>query len=378
MKKIIISDFVEYNDPNNKLGNYHYANCFAKEGYEVLWMSNLYNQLIFLKDKKDYEYKRNISSPVRHRLAKNIYGFAAYSKRLYGNYFFSKSPEIVFNNEKYIKPNINESLKKIGFNKVDILWISNPKHYWLTNVVAYKKLIYRIPDDFTHFSAFPKSISDIEDKLIDKSDYVFITSKLLEKKVINRNKKPYLLNNGVDFDFFNNAKIEYPKEYNKENAKIIYVGAIKYWFDIELIEKLSKAVKADIYLIGKPQIDLSPLKILNNVHILGTRPYSYIPSYIKHADLAIIPFIKSELTDSINPIKLYEYCSLGTAVVSTNLEEVKKLRAPIYLGENHDDFIEGVKQYLNNHYDSEEIKKFGQQNSWHKRFCYAKSVILKS
>lgn len=376
MKKIIIADFVEYNDPNNKLGNYHYANCFAKENYEVLWMSNLYNKLIFFKDKKDYKFKKSLSVPKKHKLSKNIYGFAAYSKRLYGNYPFSKNANIVINNQKYIKPNINESLKMIGFDKVDILWISNPKHYWLTNVVEYKKLVYRIPDDFTHFSAFPKSISEIENKLIDKSDYVFITSRLLEDKALSRGKKPYLLNNGVDFEFFKSSIIEYPKEYDKNSKQIVYIGAIKYWFDIELIQKLAEKVHGDIYLIGKPQIDLSVLESFDNVHILGARPYSKIPSYVKCADVAIIPFIKSELTDSVNPIKLYEYCSVGTAVVSSNIKEVEKLNAPIYLAKSHDDFIKGVKEYLTDNYDSNEIIQFAQNNSWYKRYSYAKNIIF--
>ena len=72
MKKVIFADFMEFNDPCNKLGNYHYAKCFAKDGYEVLWMSCLYNQLLYLKHKEVYKERVRISAPEKHKLDDNI------------------------------------------------------------------------------------------------------------------------------------------------------------------------------------------------------------------------------------------------------------------------------------------------------------------
>lgn len=375
MKKIIISDFVEYNDETSKLGNYHYANCFAKDGYEVLWMSNAFNQLVYFKDKTDYKFKKILSKPIKHELAPNIYGYAPYSLRLYGNYIFHRNPRIVFNLHKLIRPNINKILWKIGFDEVDVLWISNPKQYWLTNVVKYNKLIYRIADDYTKFSEYPSSVAQIEERLIDKADYVFITSKLLERKVLKRNKKPYILNNGVEFERFNKS-YKCPKEYFGSRKKIVYVGAIKYWFDCNLVKKLASEVDADIYIIGNPQIDLSMFKNMSNIYILGVKPYKDIPAYLQYGDVAIIPFIKNELTNAISPIKLYEYCSTGISVVSTNMRETVNLSAPIHIAENDEKFIEGVKYCLENEHDKEKAISFAKDNSWNSRYEYAKKKIM--
>ncbi|MBU3142585.1 glycosyltransferase [Clostridium sp. CF012] len=374
MKKIIISDFVEYNDESSKLGNYHYANCFAKEGYEVLWMSNAFNQLVYIKDKKDYKFKKNMSKPIKHELAPNIYGYAPYSLWLYGNYMFHRNSSIVFNLHKLIRPNINKILKEIGFDEVDVLWISNPKQYWLTNVVKYNKLIYRIADDFTKFSEYPSSVAQIEERLIDTADHIFITSKLLEEKVLKRNKTPYILNNGVEFERFNKS-YKCPKEYSGFRKRIVYIGAIKYWFDSKLVKKLASEVEADIYLIGKPQIDLSELGSMPNVFILGAKSYQDIPAYLQYGDVAIIPFIKNELTNAISPIKLYEYCCAGIAVVSTNMRETANLNAPIHIAENDKEFIDGVKYYLENEYDKERLIDFAKSNSWHSRYEYVKNII---
>lgn len=375
MKRVIICDFVEYNNKVSKLGNYHYANCFAKDGWEVLWMSNLFNELIYIKDKEDYLFKKSISSPKRHELAPNIYGFAPYSLRLYGNYAFSRDEKIVLNNQRYIFPNIKKSLRKIGFEKVDLLWISNPKHFYLTNVVEYEKLVFRIPDDFAHHNGFPESVVEIEKKLIDKSDFIFITSKFLENKVLERNKKPYLLNNGVNFKHFSKQDLTVPLEYQGKDKRIVYVGAIDEWFDVNLIKEIATKLKVNIFLIGKPRIDLTEIRNLNNVNILGARPYDEIPSYLKNADVAIIPFIKNQLTDAVSPIKLYEYASTGIPVVSTDLKEVKNTRAPIYVAKDTLDFLTGIERYLNKEYNKEEIINFGFNNSWRARYEYAMKII---
>lgn len=365
-KKIVFADFTEYNDQTSRLGNYHYCNCFCEDGYEALWFSNSYNPLIYWKDKGDYRFKKSISSPQRHELAPRVYGFAPFSLRLYGNYFGSRNPDIVLNHERYIFPNIRHTLRQIQFDEVDLLWISNPKHYWLTNVVRYNTLIYRIADDYTQYKEFP-NVGKIEERLIQKADHVFVTASNLREKAERVGKEAHLLSNGVQYEHFAQSMDE-PDEFKQHaGKKIIYVGAIKYWLDVQLIRRLALETDADLFLIGKAQIDLSELD-LPNVHILGSRPYERIPAYLQHSDAAIIPFKKSQATDAVSPIKLYEYCSAGIAVVCSDMEEVKKLSAPIHIAENDDRFVQAVRQVLQEGYDREPLIRFGKSNTWRKRY----------
>lgn len=367
-KKVIFGDFVEYNDPTSKLGNYHYCNCFVQDGYEALWMSNSYNPLIYLKDKQDYLFKKKISTAERHELAPDIYGLSAFSWRLYGNYMFCRNPNVVLHQEKYIRPNIARTLRKIGFDRVDTLWISNPKLYWLTNVVQYDRLVYRIADDYSQFKEFP-NIARVEEQLIAKADEIYVTSRNLIPKVERLGRTPGYLPNGVQFEHFSRTTGEMPQEFESSfRSKVIYVGAIKYWFDVELMERLAKEVDADIYVIGKVESDLGKLQGLPNVHLLGARPYSSIPAYLKYADVAVIPFKKCAATDAVNPIKLYEYCSAGKAVVTTGMEEVKRMRAPVHVAEDQEDFIQGVRRYLEEGYDPSPLIEFGRNNSWQARY----------
>lgn len=376
MNKIIFGDFTEFNSKSSRLGNYHYCNCFVKDGYEALWLSNAFNQLIYLKDKEDYRYKKSISEVKRHQLRTNIYGFAPYAWRLYGNYPFCRSSRILERFEKYIIPDIRKSLRQMDFLEVNILWISNPKMYWLTNVVHYRKLIYRIADDYRHFAEFP-DIARIDEQLIAKADQVLIASSNMAEHVQRSGKKPLHISNGVEFEHFNQSGLECPQEYlGSVRKRLIYIGALKSWFDKVLIDKVAKQVDADIFLIGKCETDLSELQKNKNIKILGARDYGLLPGYLQYADVALIPFIRSPATNGISPIKLYEYCSAGVPVVSIALDETARQKAPIWLADTHEEFIDGIKYYLTHHVDRTELINFARMNSWTLRYELIKEALL--
>lgn len=368
MKKIIIADFVEYNYPTAKLGNYHICNQFVKNGYEVLWMSNPFNELIYFKDKSDYTFKKRISKAKRHKLAEHIYGFAPWSMRLYGNYPLSRNAAMLRHFSRYIRPNIQATLQRIGFDKVDVLWVSTPKQYWLADVVDYDKLAYRIADDYTHFKEFP-NIAEVEADFIKKCDNVFVTSDLFADKATRYGKRATLLKNAVDYDYFEKAGFDIPPEYEKsKRKKVVYVGAIKYWMDQELLAKLATHSDADIFMIGPIGIDIERYKDCENLHFLGPKPYSQVASYMRNANVAIIPFLTGDLTAAISPLKLFEYCAVGTPVVSSSMEEVKRLKAPIIVADNHKSFIKGVNDYLNSNTVGEALIDYAKKSSWQDRF----------
>ena len=59
MKKIIMAEFNEFNS-TFKLGDHHYAKQFAQNGYEVLWLSPVYNHLFYFKNKKLYKQRESL------------------------------------------------------------------------------------------------------------------------------------------------------------------------------------------------------------------------------------------------------------------------------------------------------------------------------
>lgn len=370
MKKIIFADFMEFNS-HNKLANYHYAKLFAENGYKVLWLSCPWNFLVKIKDPNVYENRKLLSSLEEHEIDKNIYGFAPYSLRLYGNYPFCKSEKIIFKFDKYIKPDIKKSLEVIGFDKVNLIWISNPKQYWIKNVVSYEKLVYRISDDFKEFSSFPQSVINIDKKLINESNICFASSKNLiqKKKTINNNIK--YLPNAVELKNFIKDKYIMPREFKNDNSKkVIYVGYISQWFDVNLIKSVAEKLKdISFYIIGQPKIDLSLLNSVKNVFAIGKRAYEDIANYLYYSDVGIIPFKVNNLTDSVSPIKLFEYMSVGLNVVSTNFKEMACVNNPAYVSKNYDEFCKYIQQAIEEKEKNREKNiQFAKENTWESRF----------
>jgi glycosyltransferase involved in cell wall biosynthesis len=56
-----------------------------------------------------------------------------------------------------------------------------------------------------------------------------------------------------------------------------------------------------------------------NIHLLGKRTYEQLPDVLRAADVGLIPYARNELTESIFPMKVYEYLAAGLPVIATPL-----------------------------------------------------------
>ena len=73
------------------------------------------------------------------------------------------------------------------------------------------------------------------------------------------------------------------------------------WVDIELVANAPQEMPhASIVMLGKITMDVSALRQLPNVHLLGRRPYESLPGYCRGFDVAMIPFPINEVTLNTN------------------------------------------------------------------------------
>lgn len=90
-------------------------------------------------------------------------------------------------------------------------------------------------------------------------------------------------------------------------------------FDAGLLVSVARSMpKVSFVLIGRildPSIS-KRIEGVPNIHFLGFRSFDRIPSYYHNFDAAFIMYIP-ELENDGDPLKLYEYLSLGTPVVAT-------------------------------------------------------------
>ena len=135
-----------------------------------------------------------------------------------------------------------------------------------------------------------------------------------------------------------------------------YYGSLAKWVDFDLIKKLAeKRPGYEIVLIGMiydDTIQKQELDRYKNIHYLGPKDYSILPEYAVWFDVATIPFVLNEITESTSPIKIFEYMALGTPIVTTDMRECRKYKS-ILIGKDYEGFIEKVDDALKLRKDKE-------------------------
>lgn len=119
-----------------------------------------------------------------------------------------------------------------------------------------------------------------------------------------------------------------PEPSSVEQRRYIgYVGSIAEWFDWPLVCALAASLpEVTIRLVG-PEFVSRPSDLPANIEFLGERPQPEIASLVREFAVGLIPFKVNELTEGVDPIKYYEYRSMGLPVWSTAFGEMRFRRA---------------------------------------------------
>ncbi len=209
------------------------------------------------------------------------------------------------------------------------------------------RLVYDCLDDHTGFSNVSLAVLGLEQQLLTDSDLVVSTSQALHAKTQALARQSLLLPNAADYAHFSQPSATAPLA-ALAHPIIGYYGAIADWFDVDLIHAAATARPAwQFVLIGSTfAADVTPLRTLPNVHLLGEIPYADLPAYLHAFDVACIPFKLTPLTRATNPVKFYEYLSAGKPVVAVALPELEPYRALYYPVDQREDFVPQLEAAL--------------------------------
>jgi glycosyltransferase involved in cell wall biosynthesis len=280
---------------------------------------------------------------------------------------------------------VRRVLARAGFDHADILWLTNVHAYpWLVRQPGYRAVVYRAADDHAAFAASPRSLSAVEEAVVRCAGAVFAVSHAVYERLRRvRSEGVYHLPNGVDLGRFHAVRPRPPEYVDLHRPIAVYVGAIHYWFDLDMLAEVARR-RDDVtfILIGQAHVPLTRLTELSNVHFLGTRPPEQLPAYLQHADVGLIPFVRSPLTDSINPLKMYEYLACGLPVVSTDMAEVRAMAAPVYIAQNVArmsvirTFCDALDAALSiTDADRETYRAYAAQHTWQARYAQVDAVV---
>ena len=93
-------------------------------------------------------------------------------------------------------------------------------------------------------------------------------------------------------------------------------------------------------------LDVGPLRALQNVHFLGPASLDRLPEFLKPMDVCTVPFLVNEHTRTMNPLKVLEYLAAGKPVVATPLPALRAYGPHVALASGPEEFAAAVEQAL--------------------------------
>jgi glycosyltransferase involved in cell wall biosynthesis len=235
-----------------------------------------------------------------------------------------------------------------------LLWLNPDSALHMAGAMNEKAVIYDITDDW----ALAPSFSEAERKLIveqdralcHRADLVIVCSEALEANRRDRCKRLLLLPNGVDHEHY--AAIPASTQPGPWPGPVFgYTGSIHAdRFDVDLCASLAGAFpEGSVVLTGPDHLtpaDKEKLAPHRNVHITGPVPYARIPEAMSRFDVCIVPHVESEFTNSLNPLKLWEYLASGKPVVSTNVAGFGSYPHLFRIASGPDAFVQACREAL--------------------------------
>lgn len=162
---------------------------------------------------------------------------------------------------------------------------------------------------------------DAERIAASQADAVITTSPALKANLQRYNSNTFCVENAVNYRLFSTPQNR-PECYDELSGPIVvYGGNIGIRIDLDLIRRVVTAHPSWNFIfvgpVDKQYVYPDDFNEFGNIHFTGPKPQQELVSYLQHADIGWIPFLKNELTRHISPLKLNEYLAAGLPVVTS-------------------------------------------------------------
>jgi uncharacterized SAM-binding protein YcdF (DUF218 family)/glycosyltransferase involved in cell wall biosynthesis len=247
-------------------------------------------------------------------------------------------------------------------------------------------VVYYCADDFAATSSGARRVGPSEEAMFRRADLVFVTAQRLYDKAARHSGHVHVFPAGVDFGKFDAIRqdsSESPRDIESLRRPIVgYVGALHFWVDQPLLAAAADAMpEATFVLVGPPQVDVTQLAARSNIVMLGGRAHDQIPGYLKSFDVALVPYLRSEFTESVYPVKLNEYLAMGLPVVATDLPEIRRFNerhdGVLRIAGNAESFVAAIRGELGNG-DAKVVDQrvtVARSNGWNQRLEEMSALI---
>jgi glycosyltransferase involved in cell wall biosynthesis len=232
-------------------------------------------------------------------------------------------------NAALLRAQVGRAARRLGFER-PLLWSYVPQADWLIDALAPTAVVYHCVDDIAEQKGVAgAAFRAAEERFAARADLVLASAPALAERLRGLSEHVLYAPNVADTALFARALADGPADAALAalpRPRVVFTGAVVATkLDLALLDALARARPAWTFALvgpvgpGDPRTDVSVLRALANVHLLGARAYEELPAVLRAADAGLVPYAINPLTRSIFPMKVYEYLAAGLPVVSTPL-----------------------------------------------------------
>lgn len=234
--------------------------------------------------------------------------------------------------DRLLDHDVLRTLRRLGWRH-PLLWVNDPSWASLVERTPWPSL-YDVTDDWAAAVRSSREHSRVvnnEAVLLGLCDEVIVCSQSLAVTK-GTARAVTLIRNAVDVTRFREPRSR-PDDLPRGDYAL-YVGTLhEDRLDVDLVVEVARAVSSlsvSLVLVGPDALAgaaRSRMESVPNLHVLGARPNSAVPAYMQHATVLLVPHVVDPFTDSLDPIKLYEYRAVGRPIVTTPVAGFRDYRA---------------------------------------------------
>jgi glycosyltransferase involved in cell wall biosynthesis len=235
-------------------------------------------------------------------------------------------------NRRLLGALVRRATRRLGFAR-PILWAYVPQAEVLIDVLHPSLVVYHCVDDIAAQERIDTdSFRAAEARFAARADLVLASAPALAERLRTISHNVLDAPNVADTELFSRALIPSPPApldpamAALSQPRIVFTGAIvAIKLDLPLLAELARLRPEWSFALvgpvgpGEPHADMSAISGEPNIHLLGPRRYAELPDVLRAADAGLIPYARNTLTESIFPMKVYEYLAAGLPVLATPL-----------------------------------------------------------
>ena len=188
-----------------------------------------------------------------------------------------------------------------------------------------RHVLYDVMDDMPHFSRglSQRWMRKVHEQVLSQAELVWGSAqKLIDAMQGQTRQPPILVRNGTHLPAPAPNEAGPTSQVAQKQMVLGYVGTIASWFDWQAVIELAVALpEAQIEIYGPLEAAI-PSDLPSSIALRGPVPYEQVFDLMRNWNAGLIPFVRNTLTDSVDPVKYYEYRACGLPVISTMFGEM--------------------------------------------------------